>query len=155
MPIWKQIAIVLCHFANEVALLDLEQKRIKWLQGAQLTIVIQEFEYGISGLEHNLPNVISAMDGLHILIHPLIKNRSVHDACMFYWLSLYYEISYNHEQWVPGGSYIITNSAYPLKTYLIKPFPDHNALTSHERRFNKKLFSIRMIIERAFGYLKG
>ncbi|RIB10072.1 hypothetical protein C2G38_2107011, partial [Gigaspora rosea] len=56
--------------------LNLERKRIKWSQGVQLTIVIQEFEYGITGLEHNLPNVIGAIDGSHISIHPSVKNGS-------------------------------------------------------------------------------
>ncbi|CAG8798109.1 19026_t:CDS:2, partial [Cetraspora pellucida] len=210
---FRQIAIVLWRFANGVgiwvleqtlgvsqglvihftdrfleALLDLEQERIKWPQGVQLTTVIQEFEHGITGLEHNLPNVIGAMDGSHIPIHPPINNSSrfvnrknfhsinllrvvdsrgrftyiyageagsVHDARVFYRSSLYYEISHNQEQWVPGGSYIIGDPAYLLKTYLMKPFPDHDSLTIHERQFNKKPSSMKMCIERAFGYLKG
>ena len=33
------------------------------------------------------------------------------------------------EQWVPGGTYIIVDLAYPLRTYLIKAlFPHHNIL---------------------------
>ncbi|CAI2188432.1 662_t:CDS:2 [Funneliformis geosporum] len=71
--------------------------------------VIQGFEHGITGLAHNLPNVIGAMDGLHIPIHPPSKNgarfvnRSVHDARVFYRSSLYHEISHNPEQWVPDS----------------------------------------------------
>ncbi|KAF0534285.1 putative nuclease HARBI1 [Gigaspora margarita] len=123
----------------------MEQESIKWPQpqGTQLTTVIQEFEHGITGLENNLPNIIGAMDG------------SVHDARVFYRSSLYYEISHNPEQWVPGESYIIADPAYCLKTYLMKPFQDHEVLTNHERRFNKVLSSMRMSVERAFGLLKG
>ncbi|KAF0492984.1 putative nuclease HARBI1 [Gigaspora margarita] len=115
-----------CYFTDQFleALLDLEWKRIMWSQGEKLATITQGFEYGISGLEHNLPNVVGAMDGSHIPIYPLYKNGSVHDARVFYRSSLYYEILQNPEQWVPGGTYIIADSAYPLRTYLIKPFSD-------------------------------
>ncbi|CAI2190083.1 3462_t:CDS:2 [Funneliformis geosporum] len=151
------------HFTDRFleALLDLEQKKIMWPQGTRLAAVIQGFEHGITGLAHNLPNVIGAMDGLHIPIHPPSKNgarfvnRSVHDARVFYRSSLYHEISHNPEQWVPGGTYIIADSAYPLKTYLVKPFSNFDILTHRERKFNKIHSSMRMVVEQAFGLLKG
>ncbi|CAG8653928.1 8967_t:CDS:1, partial [Scutellospora calospora] len=99
IPAWKQIAIVLWRFANRTeirtleqilgisqgsvyhftdrflkALLDLEQERIMWLQGTKLATITQGFEYGISGLEHKLSNIIGAIDGSHIPIHPPYKN---------------------------------------------------------------------------------
>jgi nuclease HARBI1 len=80
---------------------------------------------------------------------------SVHDARVFYRSSLYHEISLNPEQWVPGGTYLIADAAYPLKTYLIKAFPDYYMLTQREKHFNKVLSSMRMVVERAFGHLKG
>jgi hypothetical protein len=98
-PVWKQIAIALWRLANGAgvrileqtlgisqgsvihftdrfltALLDLEKKRIMWPQGARLATVIQGFERGTSGLAHNLPNVIGAMDGSHVPIHPPSEN---------------------------------------------------------------------------------
>jgi hypothetical protein len=79
---------------------------------------------------------------------------SVHDAQVFYRSSLYREITLNPEQWVPGGTYIIADAAYPLRTYLIKAFPDSYMLTHRERHFNKVLSSMRMVVERAFGHLK-
>ncbi|CAB4435260.1 unnamed protein product [Rhizophagus irregularis] len=39
----------------------------------------------------------------------------VHDARVFYRSSLYHEILLHPEQWVPGGSYIIADAAYPLQ----------------------------------------
>ena len=100
IPIWKQIAIVLWRLANGAgirvleqtlgvsqgsvsnftdrfleALLDLEQKRITWPQGSQLIKVIQGFENGESGLgNRKLPNVIGAMDGVHIPIREPSKD---------------------------------------------------------------------------------
>jgi hypothetical protein len=99
-PVWKQIAIVLwrfangagirtleqtlgisqgsvCHFTDRFleALLDLEKDRIMWPQGARLAVVTHGFEYGETSLEnHKLPNVIGAMDGSHIPIHPPSQN---------------------------------------------------------------------------------
>lgn len=37
----------------------------------------------------------------------------------------------------------------------MKVFPDHNILGHRERHFNKILSSMRMIVEQAFGILKG
>ena len=59
------------------------------------------------------------------------------------------------EQWVPGGTYIIADAAYPLRTYLMKAFPDYYILTHRERDFNKILSLMRMVIKQAFGCLKG
>ncbi|CAB5350469.1 unnamed protein product [Rhizophagus irregularis] len=99
-PVWKQIAIVLWRLANGSgirvleqtlgisqgsvsnftdrfleALLDLEQGRIAWPQGSHLATVIQGFEYRETGLGHRkLPNVIGAMDGVHIPIHEPSEN---------------------------------------------------------------------------------
>lgn len=101
-PVWKQIAIVLWRLANGVgirileqtlgvsqgsvshftdrflkALLDLECNRITWPRGARLATVIQGFEHGrTESGNHKLPNVIGAMDGTHIPIHPPSKNGS-------------------------------------------------------------------------------
>ncbi|CAG8560546.1 4891_t:CDS:2 [Funneliformis mosseae] len=72
---------------------------------------------------------------------------SVHDARVFYRSSLYHEISLHPEQWVPGGTYIIADAAYPLRTYLMKAFPDYYMLNHRERHFNKVLSSMRMVIE--------
>lgn len=50
---------------------------------------------------------------------------------------------------------IIGDSAYPLRKWFVKPYPDRGHLTPGEREFNKKLSAARSVVERAFGILKG
>ncbi|RGB22173.1 hypothetical protein C1646_731086 [Rhizophagus diaphanus] len=77
------------------------------------------------------------LDGVHILIyepsendaHYVNRKRSIHDARMFYYSSLYYEIF----------SYIIADAAYPLRIYLIKAFSNYYMLTVQKHHFNKVL----------------
>ena len=51
--------------------------------------------------------------------------------------------------------FIIGDSAYPVRTWLIPPFKDNGHLTIIQRRFNKAVSSSRQVVERAFGHLKG
>lgn len=50
---------------------------------------------------------------------------------------------------------ILGDGAYPLSTYLMKPYPQSVALTRDEVKFNKKLSGARVLVERAFGILKA
>ncbi|RIA94941.1 hypothetical protein C1645_817311 [Glomus cerebriforme] len=61
---WKQIAIVLWHLANGAGIRTLEQ-----------TLGISQ---GLARFKNNrgLPNVIGAIDGMHIPIHFPFKNGS-------------------------------------------------------------------------------
>ena len=49
---------------------------------------------------------------------------------------------------------VLGDSAYPLLSWLMVPFQDA-VLTTEEQQFNKLHSSSRMIIENAFGLLKG
>ena len=46
------------------------------------------------------------------------------------------------------------DSAYPLSSWLLKPFSRRRNLLRHERKLNKKFSAMRSVIERAFGMLK-
>lgn len=50
---------------------------------------------------------------------------------------------------------ILGDPAYPLQTWLMKPFSDQGRLTREERSFNYHLSHARVVVECAFGRLKG
>uniref|UniRef100_A0A3Q3FP78 DDE Tnp4 domain-containing protein n=1 Tax=Kryptolebias marmoratus TaxID=37003 RepID=A0A3Q3FP78_KRYMA len=56
---------------------------------------------------------------------------------------------------VATGYYILGDSAYSLLDWLLKPFPDTGRLTSEQQFFNKKMCSAGVVVENAFGRLKG
>lgn len=50
---------------------------------------------------------------------------------------------------------ILGDAAYPLLLWLMKPFPDNRGLTPDQVSFNHRQSQARMVVERAFGRLKG
>ncbi|XP_077088405.1 uncharacterized protein LOC143740226 [Siphateles boraxobius] len=51
--------------------------------------------------------------------------------------------------------YILGDSAYPLQNWLLKPFTDTGRLTVEQQIYNKKICRARVVVENAFGRLKG
>lgn len=56
---------------------------------------------------------------------------------------------------VTQGKFIVGDSAYPLRNWLVTPFRDNGRLNAQQRRFNQRLSSARQVVERVFGHLKG
>lgn len=56
---------------------------------------------------------------------------------------------------LPPNRHIFGDSAYPLMLNVLTPFKDNGHLSPQQIRYNVKHASIRSIIERAFGLLKG
>ena len=54
----------------------------------------------------------------------------------------------------PMGPYLLGDSAYPISSWLIKPYPE-GTRDPLEIRFNKELSSARVKVENAFGVLKN
>lgn len=63
------------------------------------------------------------------------------------------------EPWDIGGHemgyYILGDAAYPQMSWLMKPFMDNGRLTAQQHRFNSKISRARVVVENAFGKLKG
>ncbi|XP_062609347.1 uncharacterized protein LOC134271110 [Saccostrea cucullata] len=77
---------------------------------------------------------------------------STHDARVLRNSSLFTNATAG--QYFDVNKYIIADSAYPLKAWLITPFKDNGRLNINQRRFNRVLSSARQVVERAIGHLK-
>ncbi|KAF2887840.1 hypothetical protein ILUMI_18334 [Ignelater luminosus] len=53
------------------------------------------------------------------------------------------------------NKFVIGDTAYPNLHWLVTPFQDNGQLTQHHNTFNYKLSATRVVIEYAFGLLKG
>ena len=88
---------------------------------------------------------------------------SVHDARVFAHSSLYNKIMTGnllpdkteklHGVDVP--LYMIGDSAYPLQSWLMKPFPHNSALSPGQQQYNHMISSARIVVENSYGRLKG
>ena len=50
---------------------------------------------------------------------------------------------------------IIGDSAYPINTWLMKPFAETSALSPQQKHYNYRLSPARIVVENAFGCLKA
>ena len=53
------------------------------------------------------------------------------------------------------GHFILGDSAYPLQNWLLKAFPDTGRLSAEQLLYNKRVCRARVVVENAFGRLKG
>ena len=58
------------------------------------------------------------------------------------------------ERIIAKSEYHLGDGAYPIKSYLLKPFWDDGALTPVQLKFNRAHASCRSSVERGIGHLK-
>lgn len=88
---------------------------------------------------------------------------SVHDARVFVHSPIYSQITENDllpnkPMSVNGVNvplYLIGDSAYPMHTWLMKPFPQSGVLTSEMKQYNYRISRARIVVENAYGRLKA
>jgi len=79
----------------------------------------------------------------------------MHDARVFRQSELFAQLNRADNPLLPPNMHLLGDSAYPLMKNLMTPFRDNGHLTIEQNNYNVKLSTIRSIIERAFGILKG
>ncbi|XP_018372880.1 PREDICTED: putative nuclease HARBI1 [Trachymyrmex cornetzi] len=80
---------------------------------------------------------------------------SLHDARVFRRSLLYEMVIQDKNLLFPNQTFLLGDSAYPCLSWLIPPFRDNGHLTPRQTEFNFMHSSIRIIVEKAFGQLKG
>ncbi|XP_066596925.1 putative nuclease HARBI1 [Prorops nasuta] len=80
---------------------------------------------------------------------------SYHDARVLRRSELYHEAMNHCEALFPNETFILGDSAYRTLTWLVPPFKDNGAFTEQQKQFNFSHSSTRIVIERAFGFLKS
>ena len=88
---------------------------------------------------------------------------SIHDARIMRLSRVHREVSCGN--WLSGPSrqiggcevrpLLVGDSAYPLSSWLMKPFKQTRTLTESQLRYNHALSQARVAVEQAFGILKG
>lgn len=77
----------------------------------------------------------------------------VHDARVFRICPLYNILSGNNAP-RHDSQHVLGDSACPLSPFLMKPYRDNGHLTVQQTTFNRKMSSVRSLIEQTFGKLR-
>ncbi|XP_024884070.1 putative nuclease HARBI1 [Temnothorax curvispinosus] len=80
---------------------------------------------------------------------------SVHDARVWRLSDIKNAIDHDRDRYFPQHNHLLADSAYPLSYYMLTPYRDNGHLNNMQHNYNTKLSKTRVIIERAFGMLKG
>lgn len=80
---------------------------------------------------------------------------SLHDSRVLRRSKLFLEATQNKDNLFPNNTFLLGDSAYQNYSWLVTPFKDRGNLTELQHRFNFIHSSTRMVVENAFGLLKG
>ncbi|XP_046408526.1 protein ANTAGONIST OF LIKE HETEROCHROMATIN PROTEIN 1-like [Ischnura elegans] len=157
--------------------------QIKWPRGNRIAAVEQGFEdlRGIRGcigaidgthiaIKKPLENAMDYCNRkkfFSIILQGIVDNNmrftnvvcgepgSLHDARVLRRSEVFRFAEEEVEELFPGDKFIIGDSAYPSLQWLVPPFKDNGALSPQHLEFNFLHSSTRMVVEKAFGLLKG
>ena len=79
---------------------------------------------------------------------------SLHDSRILRRSNLYRKCEENFSSHFPPNTFLLGDSAYPVKQWLVTPFKDNGNLSDVHRRFNKVHSGTRVVVENAIGLLK-
>lgn len=172
-----------CVFNVAYTLQQRVQNYIKWPQVHEILNIQEEFATisnfpGVVGVIDGCHIPISSptehpisyinRKGFHsILLQGICDNKmkfidvfagicdSVHDARVWRLSDIKNMIDNDVERYFPQQGHLLADSAYPLSYYMLTPYRDNGHLNDIQHNYNTKLSKTRVIIERAFGILKG
>ncbi|TGZ48729.1 putative nuclease HARBI1 [Temnothorax longispinosus] len=105
-------------------------------------------------VEKPVLQILAVCDHRMRFTHIYVGNvGSVHDSRVFRLSALQQYI--NNPTKFPNDTHLIGDAAYALHEHLLVPYPNNSHLTQQQKNYNYCHSSTRMVIERAFGYLKG
>lgn len=176
----SESSVIRCRNRVVKAILKhLKCRFIFWPKIADMQIVVDSFAE-----RNGFPGIVGALDGTHIEIKTPGVNGASYINRKGY-ASLQLQAVCNHEMiftdvfaGFPGSCHdarvlrnsdlwedglqlcnnvnnILADAAYPLRRWLMTPYRDNGHLTPQQKRFNFNLSVNRVVIERAFGLLKG
>ena len=157
---------------------NLKTRFIAWPKDEEVQETVDKFSR-----RNGFPGIVGALDGTHVSIKPPKDNpQSYVNRKKFHSLQLqavcnadmkfldcfagfpgschYARVLRQSSLWENGpnlcnGNHLLADGAYPLRRWLLTPFRDNGHLTHEQKNFNFMLSSNRVVIERAFGLLKG
>jgi len=119
---------------------------------------LQQSDYLNQKFEHSVNVLAVASANLKfIYVYAGFPGRT-HDNRVLQNTSFWMDIMNGQEQkYFPSEQYhILGDSAFPLHTHLLVPFKTvGNVLQSHQQKYNPIHSKTRVVIENAFGFLKG
>lgn len=147
--------------------------------GERARTVVSEFK-----AKRGIPGVIGAIDGSHIPIKAptscpenYINRKGFHSVvlqavsdhemmftdCYVGWPGSVHDarvlsnsdLSNSTDEKFEDDCFLLGDSAYPLKTWLMTPCKDYGNLTVQKKHYNYLQSSTRMVVEKSFASLKG
>uniref|UniRef100_A0A8D8QR64 Nuclease HARBI1 n=1 Tax=Cacopsylla melanoneura TaxID=428564 RepID=A0A8D8QR64_9HEMI len=76
-----------------------------------------------------------------------------HDSRVWQNSPLHNSLETDFDRYMPPSSYLLSDSAYELRSFNITPYS--GATTAEQKEFNYQHSKVRVLIEQAFGRLKG